>query len=189
MLVTFLRRRKASPSAPSHTYSSSFHRSSTLQIEWRIFLVILRACAPGGLRSGSSARFHEPHRQRSMSSTTYGGTSSTDSIRRFTGYQGTLVRVNDLNLTENCVAEPKLNIQEISLEHVRVISEIDCLQIAGHGFVSSRVSYPVGDEEITRMIAPTKSSTMVFPLPLSRLTSTPAKLSVDITNTAGLLFC
>jgi len=113
-----------------------------------------------------------------------GGFSSTDSIRKFTGYQGTLVRVNDLISAENCVSEPKLNIQKISLDRIRVISEIDSL-CAGHGFVSSRMSYPIGDEEITRTIAHTRIVYHGVPAATARFLSAPAKLSVDITNAAA----
>jgi hypothetical protein len=113
-----------------------------------------------------------------------GGFSSTDSIRKFTGYQGTLVRVNDLISAENCVAEPKLNIQKISLDHVKVVSEIDST-CAGHGFVSSGVSYPIGDEEITRAIAHTRIIYHGVPAATVRFLSAPAKLSVDITDAAA----
>jgi hypothetical protein len=113
-----------------------------------------------------------------------GGFSSIDSIRKFTGYQGTLVRVNDLISAENCVAEPKLNFEEISLNHVKVISEIDSL-CAGHGFVSSSMSYPIGDGEITRTIAHTRIIYHGVPSATVRFLSAPAKLSVEITNTAG----
>jgi hypothetical protein len=113
-----------------------------------------------------------------------GGFSSTDSIRKFTGYQGQLIRVNDLISAENCLAEPKLNIQKISLDHIRVNSDIDSL-CAGHGFVSSRMSYPIGDEEITRTIAYTRIIYHGVPAASVRFLSAPSKISVDITNVAA----
>jgi hypothetical protein len=127
---------------------------------------------------------------RATSSTIYvvddvsGGFSSTDSVRKFTGYQGNLVRVNDLISAENCVVEPKLNIQKISLDHIRVFSEIDS-PCAGHGFVSSSMSYPIGDEEITRTIAHTRIIYHGVPVATVRFLSAPAELSVDITDAAA----
>jgi hypothetical protein len=113
-----------------------------------------------------------------------GGFSSTDSIRKFTGYQGTLIRVNDLISAENCVAEPKVNIQKISPDHIRVISEIDSL-CAGHGFISSSMSYPIGEQEIARTIAPARIIYHGVPAATVRFLSAPAKLSVDITHAAA----
>ena len=113
-----------------------------------------------------------------------GGFSSTDSIRKFTGYQGTLVRVNDLISAENCVAEPKVNIQKISPDHIRVISEIDSL-CAGHGFISSSMSYPIGEQEIARTIAPARIIYHGVPAATVRFLSAPAELSVDITHAAA----
>ena len=56
-----------------------------------------------------------------------GGYSSTDSIRRFAGYQGRLVRVNDLISIENCAPQPKLNIQRVSIDHIKITAELDSL--------------------------------------------------------------
>ena len=77
-----------------------------------------------------------------------------------------------------------MNIQNISLDRIRVISEIDSM-CAGHGFVSSRMSYPIGDEEITRTIAHTRIVYHGVPAATARFLSAPAKLSVDITNAAA----
>jgi hypothetical protein len=130
------------------------------------------------------------HISQTTSSTIYvvddvsGGFSSTDSIRKFAGYRGALIRVNDLILSENCIAEPKLDIQNISLDDVKAISEIDST-CAGHGFVSSGMSYPIGDEEITRTIAQTRIIYHGVPAATVHFLSAPAKLSVDIMDPAA----
>jgi hypothetical protein len=110
-----------------------------------------------------------------------GGFSSTESIRRFAGYHGKLVRVNDLISGEHCTADPKVDIQKISSNHVKVASELDS-PCGGHAFLSSRMNYPIGGDDLSRSI---KGARLVYhgvPAATVRFLSATGKLSVDITN-------
>jgi hypothetical protein len=127
---------------------------------------------------------------RATSSTIYvvddvsGGFSSTDSIRKFTGYQGTLVRVNDLIASEGCTVDPKLDLEKISDSHIKITSEIDS-PCAGHAFLSSGKGYPIGGAELRRSIGSARVIYHGVPASTIRLLSAPAKLSVDITDAAA----
>jgi hypothetical protein len=113
-----------------------------------------------------------------------GGFSSSEFIRRFAGYQGQLVRVNDLIWRENCTVQPEVDIQEVANDHIKVTSEFDS-PCAGHGFLFSRMEYPIGGGELSRSISHTRIIYHGVPAATVRFLSNPGRLSVDITNAAA----
>ena len=110
-----------------------------------------------------------------------GGFSSTDSIRKFVGYRGQLVRVNDLVSWGDCAVDPAITIHRASNGDVQVLSEIQS-SCAGHAFISSRAHYPIGGGYLSRPIQ--DGSIIYHGVPASKagsLSST-LDLSVDIVN-------
>jgi hypothetical protein len=110
-----------------------------------------------------------------------GGFSSTESIRRFTGYRGQLVRVNDFVSQDECDTQPQIIIRRDSPDRIQVNLEIDS-PCAGHSFLSSGMRAPVGKEELTRTIGHTTVIYKGVPAATPHFLAAAGSLSVEIIN-------
>ena len=108
-----------------------------------------------------------------------GGFSSTESIRRFTGYRGRLVRVNDLVSQEECDMQPQVVVRRSSTDRLQFNLEVDS-PCAGYAFLSSRRRAPVGKEELTRAIGDTKVIYKGTPAASTHFLAASGSLSVEI---------
>jgi hypothetical protein len=108
-----------------------------------------------------------------------GGFSSPESIRRFTGYRGQLVRVNDLVSQDECDMQPRVVIRRSSPDSIQVNLGVDS-PCAGHSFLSSGTRIPIGREKLTRTIGHTKVIYKGVPAATTHFLATAESLSVEI---------
>jgi hypothetical protein len=110
-----------------------------------------------------------------------GGFSSPESIRKFTGYRGQLVRINDLVSQDECDTQPQAIIRRSSTDRLQVSLEVGS-PCAGHSFLSSRMRAPIGNEELTRTIGHTTVIYKGVPAATTHFLAAAGSLSVEIIN-------
>lgn len=107
-----------------------------------------------------------------------GGYSSTASIKKFTGYGGRLIRIDDVLLDPNCEAIPRIDLKKIALAEISIRSAI-ASQCAGHTFPDADIT-PIGGRSRLRKIGSIEIAYAGMPALPAHSISVPGQLRVEI---------
>lgn len=107
-----------------------------------------------------------------------GGYSSTASIKKFTGYAGRLIRIDDVLLDPNCEATPRIDLRRIAPAELSIRSMI-ASQCAGHGFPDAHIT-PIGGKPRLRKLGTIEVAYAGMPALPAHSISVPGQLRVEI---------
>jgi hypothetical protein len=112
-----------------------------------------------------------------------GSFSSPESVSKFAGYRGQLVRVNDITFQQNCAIHTKVDIQKVTSDRIKVTSTIDS-PCAAHAFLFGRPDYPTGSQEFSRSTAGAKIIYHGVPVETVQLSLGPSRSSLELIDVA-----
>lgn len=109
-----------------------------------------------------------------------GGYSSTRSIKRFAGYAGQLVRVDDLFEGPNCAAQPAIDVHRTFAGEIEIVSTTSS-SCSGHLFLGAGYS-PIGAKLLERKVGVAEILYQGLPRFPPHSISIPGQLILEITH-------